>query len=329
VQLLLLAATGASGHALQPGFLDIEAAGQNVWRVTWRVPDLNGAAMPLRPLLPEGCDIREPRELRFDGAAHVALWQATCPDGIAGGMIRIEGLENTRTDVLVRYELAPGRSATLRLTASETAAELPQVPSGANVLVSYVALGFEHIMGGIDHLLFVFALLMLVPDVRRLFWAITAFTLAHSLTLASATMGWLVVPSPPIEAVIALSIMFLAAELARPGGSPASVIMTRPWIASFGFGLLHGLGFAGALVEIGLPEGEVPLALFSFNLGVEIGQLLFVAAILAIRHVLTLPQLFPRLVASVTTPGRGGRIAIAYAIGTVSSVWFVSRIAAF
>jgi hypothetical protein len=105
--------------------------------------------------------------------------------------------------------------------------------------------------------------------------------------------------------------------------------MTRPWIASFGFGLLHGLGFAGALVEIGLPEGEVPLALFSFNLGVEIGQLLFVAAILAIRHVPTLPQLFPRLVASVTTPGRGGRIAIAYAIGTVSSVWFVSRIAAF
>ena len=326
-QLLMMLATGAQGHALQPGFLDLEAQGQNVWRVSWRVPDVNGVAMPLQLLLPESCDVRAPADLQFDGVAHVAVWRATCADGIAGGSVQVGGLEQTQTDVLVRFELTPGKTGTLRLTAQETAAQFPAVASGRDVFVSYVSMGVDHILGGTDHLLFVFALLLLVPDLRRLIGAITAFTLAHSLSLVAATMGWIVVPPPPVEAVIALSIMFLAAELAQPAGSTPSLIVRRPWLASFAFGLLHGLGFASALVEIGLPEGEVPLALFAFNLGVEIGQLLFVAAVLLTA--LLLRRVYRRLYDTLATRGQPGARAMAYAIGTVSAVWFLSRLAAF
>ena len=326
-QFLLLLASGAHGHALQPGFLDLEVQGQNIWRVTWRVPDLNGVAMPLGLKLPESCDVRAPAELHFDGVAHVTTWRAACPEGIAGGTIQIDGLENTSTDILVRFELAPGKSSTLRLTAQQISARFPTVPTRADVFVSYVAMGVDHILSGADHLLFVFALLLLVPDVRRLVGAITAFTLAHSLSLVAATLGWVVVPSPPVEAVIALSIMFLAADLAQPPASHSSLIVKRPWLASFGFGLLHGLGFASALVQIGLPEGEVPLALFSFNVGVEIGQLIFVVVVLLTA--VSLKRFYPQFIAALVTRGRSGARALAYLIGTVSAVWFLSRLAAF
>jgi hydrogenase/urease accessory protein HupE len=322
-----LLATGANAHALQPGFLDMEALGQNEWKVSWRVPDLNGVAMPLHLLLPDGCDIRTPAELHFDGVAHVATWRATCAAGIAGGTVQIVGLEGTQTDVLVRFELVPGKSGTLRLTAEKTSAEFPTVPARSDVFVSYIGMGVDHILSGTDHLLFVFALLLLVPSFGQLIGAITAFTLAHSLSLVAATLGWVVVPSQPVEAIIALSIMFLAADLAQPPGSPPSLVVNRPWLVSFGFGLLHGLGFANALVQIGLPAGEVPLALFSFNIGVEIGQLLFVAVI--VLTALSLRRLFPRFMSMMTTRGRRGMRAMAYAIGTVSAVWFLSRLSAF
>lgn len=325
--LLLMLATGAQAHALQPGFLDLEAQGGNVWRVSWRVPDVNGLAMPLQLLLPESCDNRAPAEFHFDGVAHVAVWRTHCAAGIAGGTVLVDGLEKTQTDVLVRYEMASGKIGTLRLTAQQTSAQFPAVPSGGDVFISYVSMGIDHILSGTDHLLFVFALLLLVPDLRRLIGAITAFTLAHSLSLVAATLGWIVVPQPPVEAVVALSIMFLAAELAQPPRRPPSLMVNRPWIASFAFGLLHGLGFASALVEIGLPEGEVPLALFSFNVGVEIGQLMFVVAVLLTA--ISLKQLYPRFFASLATRGRAGARSMAYLIGTVSAVWFLSRLAAF
>jgi hypothetical protein len=252
---LLGLASAVTAHALQPGFLDMESQGEDAWRVTWRVPDVNGNPMPVRPSLPNTCDHRGPGELRFDGTAHVSTWRAICPGGIAGGTVLIEGLENTQTDVLVRFELVPGRVGTLRLTAAKISSPLPMIPTEFDVLVSYVRLGIHHILTGADHLLFVFSLLLLIRGWQRLIGAITAFTLAHSLSLAAATLGWIILPAPPVEAVIALSIMFLAAELARPAGVGLSLAERRPWIMSFGFGLLHGLGFASALVEIGLPEG--------------------------------------------------------------------------
>lgn len=323
----LLFSTPAGAHALQPGFLDLQTLDGTHWRVVWRVPDLAGSAMPLALSLPEGCDARTPPPLHFDGVAHVAIWPVTCPKGIAGGAIRIDGLEATSTDVLVRFELSPGHSGTLRLTPGETGANLPILPTRLGVLTSYTRMGIDHILSGTDHLLFVFTLMLLVPDRRRLIGAITAFTAAHSVSLALAALGVIQVPPPPVEAVIALSIMFLAAELAAPAEQTASLVVNRPWIAAFAFGLLHGLGFAGALLEIGLPQGEVPLALFSFNFGVEIGQLLFIAAVLGLG--LALRRLWPGLSAMLTGRDRQGRRALAYAIGTTAAFWFLARLAAF
>jgi hydrogenase/urease accessory protein HupE len=283
--------------------------------------------MPIRVQLPENCNPRDEGKPAFDGTAWVFVWRAVCPGGIADRTVAVEGLEQTVTDVLVRFELAPGQTGTVRLTGNAPSANLPGIPTRADVLSTYVSLGVEHILLGVDHLLFVFALLLLVPDTRRLIGAITAFTVAHSLSLVAATLGWIVVPAPPVEAVIALSIMFLASELGRQPDAQLSLSERHPWAVSFAFGLLHGLGFARALIDIGLPQGEVPLALFAFNLGVEIGQLIFVAFVLLAG--MFLARLNPQLIASLRTRGARDLRILAYAMGSVASVWFFSRIAAF
>ncbi|MGD9920356.1 MAG: HupE/UreJ family protein [Pseudorhodoplanes sp.] len=317
----------ARAHALQPGFLELSAQPNEAWRVTWRVPDVNGRPMPIQVQLPENCSPRDSGKPVFDGTAWVFVWRAVCPGGIADRTVAVEGLEQTVTDVLVRFELASGQTGTVRLTGNAPSAKLPGILTLTAILSTYVSFGVEHILLGIDHLLFVFALLLLVPDTQRLIGAITAFTLAHSLSLVAATLGWIVVPAPPVEAVIALSIMFLASELARPLDAQLSLTERHPWAISFAFGLLHGLGFARALIDIGLPKGDVPLALFSFNLGVEIGQLIFVAFVLLTG--LLLAWLYPRLIGSIRTRGTRGLRVLAYAMGSVASIWFVSRVAAF
>jgi hydrogenase/urease accessory protein HupE len=237
-------AAPAAGHALEPGFLELRALGGEVWRVFWKVPQVGTGPMPIVAVLPEGCDARRPPVSRFDGAAYVAEWVAGCPGGIESGEIRIEGLERTETDVLVRYELAPGAAENRRLTAATTAFVVPEPQGAGGVFAAYGTLGVDHILKGIDHLMFVFALVVLIRDRRRLVGAVTAFTVAHSLSLAAAALGWLVVPAPPVEAVVALSIMFLAAELLRPEGEGLRLTERYPWSVAFAFGLLHGLGFA-------------------------------------------------------------------------------------
>jgi hydrogenase/urease accessory protein HupE len=195
------------------------------------------------------------------------------------------------------------------------------------VVATYFALGLDHILRGIDHLMFVFALILLVRDRRRLVGAVTAFTVAHSLSLAAAALGWIVVPAPPVEAVVALSIMFLAAGLVRPAGAAPSLTVRFPWVVAFAFGLLHGLGFARALLEVGLPEGEVPLALFAFNLGVEAGQLLFIALVLVVGALLG--RLSPTLIRSVTRAGGRGLGVASYLMGGIAAVWLFGRVLAF
>lgn len=313
----------ALAHALDPGFLDLRAMGQERWRVTWRVPDVNGAPMPIEVLLPASCTERPQIAPTFDGRAWVRAWVVSCPEGIAHGVIRIEGLESTRTDVLVRYESGPGRAHVHRLSGSTPAFTVPADSGITEVLTSYTGLGVSHILEGVDHLLFVFALLVLVPERRRLIGAITAFTIAHSITLATASLGLIHVPQLPVEAVIALSIVFLAYELALPANRRDPLTLRSPWVVSFAFGLIHGLGFAGALREIGLPEGDIPLALFSFNLGVEIGQLLFIAAVLLVG--VTIRRLYPQVGqhAGILTKTAG------YAIGSIAAFWMIERIAAF
>jgi hydrogenase/urease accessory protein HupE len=204
---------------------------------------------------------------------------------------------------------------------------VPAPQGRLGVLSTYFLLGVDHILRGIDHLLFVFALILLVRDRRRLVGAVTAFTLAHSLSLAAAALGWIVVPAPPVEAVVALSIMFLAAELVRPEGRGLRLSVRYPWVVAFAFGLLHGLGFARALLDVGLPEGEVPLALFAFNLGVEAGQLMFIALVLVAGALLG--RLYPRLVDGMVRPGGRGLGATGYLLGGLAAFWFVGRVAAF
>jgi hypothetical protein len=317
----------AAGHALEPGFLELRALGGDVWRAFWKVPQVGAGPMPIVAVLPEGCDARRPPEPRFDGTAYVAELAATCPGGIEGGEIRIEGLERTETDVLVRYELAPGAGESRRLTAETTGFVVPEPQGARGVFAAYGALGIDHILKGMDHLMFVFALVILIRDGRRLVGAVTAFTVAHSLSLAAAALGWLVVPAPPVEAVVALSIMFLAAELVRPEGEGLRLTERHPWSVAFAFGLLHGLGFARALLEVGLPEGEVPLALLAFNLGVEVGQLGFIALVVTVG--VLLGRLYPGLMAAARRPGGWGIGTAGYAMGGVAAFWFVGRVAAF
>lgn len=324
---LFLSGSNASAHALDPGFLEIRSLGGDLWQVLWRVPQVDERPMALVAVLPEGCDPRRPPDLQFDGIAYGTAWTTTCLDGLDGGEIRIEGLSATRTDVLVRYELEPGVVDSQRLTAATDAFTIPAPRGVIGTLSTFTSLGVQHILQGIDHLIFVFALILLIPDRRRLIGAVTAFTVAHSLTLAAAVLGWIVVPAAPVEAVVALSIMFLASELLRPAGEDLRLSERHPWIVAFAFGLLHGLGFASALLNLGLPKAEIPLALLTFNVGVEIGQLIFIA--LVIIQGVVLGHLFPTVLRSLITRGMSGLRMLSYLIGSAASVWFIARVAAF
>lgn len=325
--LALIPADHARAHALEPGYLALEALGEDSWRATWRKPAVAGKPMQIEAVLPDNCAPSRPPSPRFDGRGYSASWLVTCPGGLADGRIWIEGLDASRTDVLVRYELTRGKGQTMRLTAAETGFIVPADPSILNIMRSYVSLGIAHILSGVDHLVFVLALLLLIRSWRPLIAAITAFTVAHSLSLTAATLGWVVLPAPPVEAVIALSIVFLALELVRDHAGPPTLTLRYPWAVAFAFGLLHGLGFAGALLEIGLPAGDVPLALFSFNIGVEIGQLMFIAVVVVIG--LLMARLFPGLAQNAMRP-QGAALRVAgYGIGAIAVFWLLQRLILF
>ena len=321
--LAILQPVMARAHALDPGYLELSAIGEDRWRVTWRMPDVGGGPMPISPLLPENCTSDAIPAPHFDGRGWSVSYLATCAGGLAGGEIRIKGLENTRTDTLVRYETKAGQAMTERLTASAPGFVIAGERGPLDVFASYVALGVTHILEGVDHLLFVLALLLLVRDRRRLFWAVTAFTLAHSITLGLATMGWLTLPSAPVEVVIALSIVFLAYELALPPERRDPVATRFPALIAFGFGLVHGLGFAGALSEIGLPEGDIPLALLGFNIGVELGQLIFIFAMLFLGY------LARRVIPAIGTHRATLLRTASYAIGGTAAFWVIERLSGF
>ena len=325
--LMTLNAVLVHAHALEPGYLEIQALSDDAHSLFWRKPAVKGKPMEMDVLLPENCDLRSPPAPRFDGAAWVSRWTAQCEGGMVGQHIKIDGLEGTNTDVLVRFQDLEGIGFTSRLTPDQPGFALPENPGAFRVLADYIALGTDHILAGFDHLLFVFALLLLIHDWRRLVGAITAFTLAHSITLVAASLGWLVVPGPPVEAVIALSIVFLAVELAKRRDGTLRLSERWPWLVSFSFGLLHGLGFADALREIGLPESDLLMALLGFNLGVEIGQLAFVAAVLLLAVLVT--RLAPSI--DVQLRRRAGILhtAFIYFVGSIAAYWFVERVTGF
>ena len=316
-----LAPAAVLAHRLSPAFFGLTETGPDVFAVQWKVSISGGLAATLEPKVPDGCTLSEPvrtyvvEDVRFQ---HAAL---KCPRGLGGRRFTVDGLSLTQTDVLLRVDYLDGTSSNQRLTPGNPSVVLPLRPGPFEVVKTYTALGIEHILLGVDHLLFVLALLLLVRGIRRLVATVTAFTVAHSITLGAATLGFVHVPSAPVEATIALSILFLATELARSqwtAAGPVGADLTArfPWIVAFSFGLLHGFGFAGALSEVGVPSAAVPLALLFFNIGVEIGQLAFIGA------VFTVGWLVRR--AAVPAPSRW-RLAAAYGIGGMAAFWFIER----
>jgi hydrogenase/urease accessory protein HupE len=314
----------ALGHALQPGYLQVRVIDTDFYAVIWKKPAVKSQPLEISAVLPENCEVRTAENTTWDGRAYVARWTTKCPGGLEGGDIRIDGLEETRTDVLVRYEFTDGNGQTHRLTPGDTSFMVPTQPSSLEVVRTYLLLGFKHILSGIDHLVFVFALLLLVKNVRLLIVTVTAFTVAHSLTLAGATLGIVNLPGPPIEATIALSIMFVAAEIMHSRQGHPGLTERYPWVVAFTFGLLHGFGFAGALAQIGLPESSIPIALLFFNVGVELGQLFFIASVLVI---IWLGRMVARRV-EVAWPAWIFAVP-PYAIGSLSVFWIAQRLTSF
>jgi hydrogenase/urease accessory protein HupE len=231
--------------------------------------------------------------------------------------VRIDGLSAMVTDVLVRVERADGTAQVTRLLPSDPAFVV-EASAGRGVARTYLGLGVLHILAGADHLLFVLALLLIVKGLARVVATITAFTIAHSITLAAATLGLVDVPGPPVEAMIALSIVFVAAEIVHGAQGRPGLTARWPWVVAFTFGLLHGFGFAGVLAEIGLPQNAIPLALLFFNVGVELGQLLFIGAFAVAAFFL----------ARIRWP-RWAELAPAYAIGGIAMFWVFQRVAVF
>lgn len=319
--ILLCLSVIASADEIRPGYLQLTEASPGIFSVIWKVPAKQNKKLGLSAQLPQNCTNKTQANAEFFNGAYLQRWIASCSGGLSEQTISIGGLDSTITDVLLRIEFLDGTSQTALLTPSAPAFTIAADDSSAQLAGTYTWLGITHILAGIDHLLFVFALLLLVKNLRRLLWTITAFTLAHSITLAGSTLGFISLPQAPVEAVIALSILFLAMEIVHTKRGHPGAAARWPWLVAFIFGLLHGFGFAGALAEVGLPQQAIPLALIFFNVGVELGQLLFIALVLSLGWILhRLKQ--PRLLDWAET-------ATLYSIGGLSSFWLFDRIAAF
>ena len=318
---MILAAGAVLAHELQPASFELRQLSAERYEAIWRAPTYYREPHPARLQFPDGWrSVSEPNITRLpDGLLYRYLLEV--PGGeIDGARLRFVGLEATITDVFARYRWLDGSETTAIARPSQPWIEIVAQPGPWQVAKDYTLLGIDHILSGFDHLAFVLALLLIVSGAKRLLITITAFTLAHSITLVTATLGLLWVAGPPVEAVIALSIVFLAVELVKVNRGQPSMTARNPWLVAFAFGLLHGFGFAGALGDIGLPQNEIALALLMFNVGVEIGQLLFVAAILALLWPLTrLRHEWPAW----------SRQVPAYAIGGIAAFWMIERVAGF
>lgn len=318
--LLSIPFAALQAHEVRPGYLELNETEIDNFDVLWKVPARGDLRLSIYPLLPDNCEATSRIVTRTAGGSFSDRWTVNCPGGLTDGRITIDGLSGTLTDTLVRISMVDHTTRVSRLTPAAPSFQIPATPTWTQTAASYLGLGVEHILWGFDHLLFVLALLLLVKGWRQVITTITAFTVAHSLTLAAAALGFVDVPQRPVEAVIALSIVLVAAEVVRRQQGNRSITQQWPWTIAFTFGLLHGLGFAGALSEIGLPQQAIPLALLFFNIGVELGQIIFV-----ISAYLVYAFLKPVL---VRLP-RSLNYAPAYAIGTVAAFWTVERIAGF
>jgi hydrogenase/urease accessory protein HupE len=314
-----LAIGQVEAHESRPAYLELTETAPGKYTVLWRTPVLAGQRLPLVLTMPEGVtDLREPVVQELADSLVERRWIDAGPEGLAGKRIEIQGLQFTITDVLARVQLNDGRSWTTIARAAEPWVEITAGLSAWQVATQYVIQGIRHILLGPDHLLFVFGLLLIVRNGWSLVKTITAFTLAHSITLAAATLGYVSVPVPPVEAMIALSILFLGPEIVRRWRGGTSFTIRNPWVVAFAFGLLHGFGFASVLDHTGLPPSDLPLALLFFNVGVELGQLAFVAVIVLLESAISHLRInWPLWV----------RLAPGYAVGIMGAFWTIQRAA--
>ncbi|MBK6511305.1 MAG: HupE/UreJ family protein [Haliea sp.] len=323
--LLLFSVCTAQAHESRPAYLELRETAPGQFSVLWRTPLLAGRRLPVVLQLPDTArNLKEPIEQQLADSILERRSIVAGPDGLAGERIKFPGLQLTITDVLVRVEMLDGRQWTAIARPAQPFIEIAASQSTLQVAGEYLRLGIEHILYGIDHLLFIFALLLLVKGTGRLVATVTAFTVAHSLTLAAATLGFVHVPQAPIEAIVALSIVFLACEIVHSRQGKPGLTERWPWVVAFMFGLLHGFGFASALNEVGLPQNAIPVALLFFNLGVEVGQLLFIAVVLVVIAML---RRFAR--GSALSPPLWAWRVPPYAIGSLATFWLIQRIAAF
>jgi hydrogenase/urease accessory protein HupE len=316
---LLLPSFGAWAHEARPAYLEIKETAPNQFSVLWRTPVLAGMRLPIALTLPDDVRNLKPPEVEELADSLVERrWIDAGPGGLAGKRIEFPGLQLTITDVLARVELQDGRTVQIIARPSQPWVDIAASQSRWEVMGTYVVEGIRHILFGADHLLFVLGLLLIVANGWMLVKTVTAFTVAHSITLAVATLGYANVPALPLNAAIALSILFLGPEIVRVWRGETSFTIRHPWVVAFVFGLLHGFGFATAMTSAGLPRQDLPLALLSFNVGVEVGQLGFVALILAMgRSFRVLEVRWPRWVQALP----------AYTVGTLGAFWTIQRVA--
>jgi hydrogenase/urease accessory protein HupE len=316
VAFAMLGEVEALAHEARPGYLELTETGPGRYAFLWKRPSGGEVELQLSPVIPKECTLVTPGRQQVTVGAVVIRGTLTCPGGLAGKTIVIDGLEGTITDVLVRLHHSDGRLESYLLRPISPSVTFGDVTSVFRRALSYIQLGIQHILLGADHLLFVLGLMLIVKNRWALIKTISSFTVAHSITLAIATLGYASAPLPPLNAAIALSILFLGPEIVRTWRGETSFTIRNPWVVAFAFGLLHGFGFASGLTAMGLPKAEIPLALLLFNVGVELGQLGFVFLILALeRSFRVLEVHWPRIVERL--PG--------YTVGTLGAYWFIQR----
>jgi len=303
---------------LRPSYIEISEYSKGNWSLLWKVSARSNLGRNGSVLIPQNCQLVDDYKASINNGNYIRTAHLRCSDKFEGQIIGLLGLEKTNTDALVRIKPLTSNTIALRLTPELNRASIPTLEQGgsSNVVAAYFGLGVEHILFGYDHFLFVLGLVLLLTGFKRIVWTVTAFTIAHSISLIGTTLGLLWLPQKPVEAIIALSIVFLAVEIVKSKPNQLRLSERSPWIVAFIFGLLHGFGFAGALAEIGLPTTDIPIALLSFNLGVEIGQLMIVTTAL---FLLTLIQRI------VPNNSRTVKLAIAYVIGSVAMYWLIDR----
>lgn len=317
--LITLICSMARGDELRPAYLEFKETSTDNFEVIFKIPfTKKRTRLPLSVQLPEGAETVTPVATSLTDFAFIDRFTIRREGGLGGSTIAIDGLTATSTEALVRIEGLKGNSQTLRLTPGSPSHQITAAPTSSEVAKTYTILGIEHILEGFDHLLFVLSLMIVAGINRKLLITITGFTIAHSVTLVLSTLNIVNLPIPPVEAVIALSIVFLAVEIAR--GDRSGLTYRYPVAVSVSFGLLHGFGFAAVLGEIGLPESEIPVSLLFFNVGVELGQLIFIGAVM-------IPCFIYRSL-KFSAPAWTGRIA-PYAIGSIAAYWMIDRVVGF